>query len=157
MQRWQPTDRSECFLLQGRQVLTGVSLFVSGGATLSLPGVTTYAKPDGGIDRYFRASEAGSVLNLPALTTLSGIGDWLRPEALSGGRVNLPALTTVTDSYLAIWSDGINSVMNLPVLTTLSNTSGKYSYLTASNGGTVLAKPEPAPEKFPVTPAGKRF
>ena len=51
--------------------IDGASLFATGGATLSLPGVTNYSNS---IDDIFRADGEGSVLSLPNLSLITNGG-----------------------------------------------------------------------------------
>lgn len=114
------------------------TVIVSNGATLSLPNVTSYAQSINNNNRYFRASGAGSVLNLPGITSLTDIGYWLYIQAQSGGRVNLPALATIIDSYVDMSADGNNSMLNLPAFTTFNDTNGAYGYVAATNGASLF-------------------
>ena len=134
---------SVVFVANGPTSVDGSSLTAAGGATLSLPNVTSYTK-SGEYSAYFEASDAGSLVDLPGLTSLSGLADWLRIYARSGGTVNLPHLATITNSYTDISADGagsgnVPSTINLPVLTSFSDTTGNpYGYLSATNGGRVV-------------------
>lgn len=94
---------------------SGVS--VSGGITVSLPGVTNYQARNS----ILQASGTGSVLVLPNLSVLSDIvaGDSGSVQALSGGEVSLPEMQAITvnpASKISLLADGRGSLLNLPAL-----------------------------------------
>ncbi len=120
--------------------IDGSSLFVSSGATLSLPNVASYAAANG---TYFQVTGSGSVITLSGLTSVSATTNFLYIFGRSGGRVNLPALATITNNYVDISADGadasnVPSTINLPALTSFSDTTGPYGYLSATSGGDII-------------------
>ncbi len=145
------------FLAEGTASIDGVSLVVTAG-TLSLPGVTSYTHTAGTINdtAILRATGAGSVLDLPNVTMVTGgddVNDQLLIEALSGGRVNLGQATqlvvpTTGDTRartIRVQADGTNSRVDLSAMTSFIDSSlGTYggsnpgiSLLAATNGGTI--------------------
>lgn len=97
------------------------------GATLSLSNVNCYTK-SGNFDAYFQADGAGTVLNLPGLTRLSGLGYYQRVYSRGGGRVNLPKLPTITDSYVYLSSDGADAA-------SVPSTTARRINFVVSNAG----------------------
>jgi len=124
----------------GATTMNGASLYASGGATLSLPGVTSYAYSTYYIGQpRWQASGAGSEILLANLTSISNVTQsWLYIQAQSGGEISLPALASITNGYVSISSDGTGSVVNLPALTSFSITNGDYGYLSATDGGQII-------------------
>jgi hypothetical protein len=117
--------------------IDGASLYVSGGAVLSLPGVVSYQA--GCANIYWQANGTGSVLELTALTSLQEptCDDSLRIQGLSGGQVILSNAVTIqaaAGGAVSVQADGSNSVVNLSALST---NEGELS-LEASGGGGVL-------------------
>ena len=97
-----------------------------------------------------QATGAGSVLSLPALTTLTentnNDNSFLHILATSGGSVQLPALTQINGGAagsspgpIQFESDGAASQLNLGALTSFAEAGRLYyrSSLQATNGGTV--------------------
>ncbi len=110
---------------------------VGGGAVVTLPGLGSYAKGTTCVGVIWQASGAGSVLDLSALTSLSG-GPCatLSIQALSGGAViasNLPSITDGTVNFLA---DGTNSRVDLGGLQQSLATSRAVTF-EARNSGTM--------------------
>ena len=135
--------------LTGLTNANGSSFLVSGGASLSLPALTSFT---GGVNYgdTLQATGAGSVLSLPALTTLTentnNDNSFLHILATSGGSVQLPALTQINGGAagsspgpIQFESDGAASQLNLGALTSFAEAGGLYyrSSLQATNGGTV--------------------
>ena len=130
--------------LSGLTDIGGDSFYVSGGATLSLPAVTSYSEGGGAFaSATFKATGAGSVLNLPNATSVTGSTGYLAElsvQALAGGEVNLPALTNIPGGEVALESDGPGSQLNVPLLANFQS-QGTYLFtpaLQATNHGTVL-------------------
>jgi adhesin/invasin len=102
--------------------ITEASLLVSNGATLSLPNVTSYLT-----NGTFQASNSGSVLSLPALTTVTvGSGGWSM-NAVTGGTVNVSALTSLdsgNDSFNI--TDTGTSTFVAPNLTSLYGVNATF-------------------------------
>ena len=110
------------FSLPHLTTVDGSSLTAAGGATLSLPNVTSYTK-SGEYSAYFEASDAGSLVDLPGLTSLSGLADWLRIYARSGGKVNLSNVAGVTNSYLDVSADATGSTIDLSGLQSIASST----------------------------------
>ena len=74
----------------------GSNFLVSGGASLTLPGLASYAGGLGYTDT-LQATGTGSVLSLPKLASITGettnYYSFTQVQALAGGNVQLPALT----------------------------------------------------------------
>jgi fibronectin-binding autotransporter adhesin len=99
--------------------IDGSSLSVSGGASLALPQLTSYSTANGNT---FQASGTGSLLDLPAMTSVA-ISNYLNILANQGGHIDLsglPSLTTSTSGGLTITADGSNSEIDLSHVTSLS-------------------------------------
>ncbi len=115
--------------LAGLTDADGASLLVSGGATLSLPALTSYTA--GGGTSTLSASGSGSLLSLPKLATLTGIngyGSLVQVEALSGGSVEMPALTQISGGPVHLTSDGTGSVLDVAALSSYTGTSGDANF-----------------------------
>ena len=121
----------------------GSNFLVSGGASLTLPGVTSYAGVVGTTDT-LQATGSSSVLSLPKLTTItedtSNGNSWTRIQALAGGSVQLAALAQVSYGPVLLESDGSGSQLNVSALASFQGRDGdgNGSTLQASNGGTIL-------------------
>jgi hypothetical protein len=114
------------------------SLYVSGGAVLSLPGLRSYGgRTDCGSSTW-QASGAGSVLDLSGLTNLAG-GDCgsVNIQALSGGQVVLSNVVRIPDSNVSVLADGTNSVVDLSSLVDYLGSS-KSLALEARSGGSIV-------------------
>jgi YD repeat-containing protein len=111
------------------------SVIAEGGATLSLPGVTSYQAPG---NTTLEATGAGSALDLPNLTTFTAASYPDTVEALGGGTVNLPGLVSLT-AYVNLEADGSGSQVNLPALTSFTGGHGLFTStsISAANGGTL--------------------
>ena len=115
--------------------VSGSSLVAEGGATLSLPNLTTYTQ---GGNATFEATGVNSLLNLSALTTVGSLFGWT-VDALAGGTVNLSGLSTIDDpgANLHFGANGTGSQLNLSALT--SYTGSNDSDLAVTGSGTVMA------------------
>jgi phage/plasmid primase-like uncharacterized protein len=116
--------------------INGANLSVSGGAVLSLPAVVGFQA--GCANPIWQANGAGSVLELPGLTSLQGANcglfNALNLEALSGGQVLLTNVVTIVSDPVSVLSEGTNSVVDLSGLTS----NGGSLNVDASGGGSVL-------------------
>ena len=118
------------------------NITVSGGATLSLPDLTSYASDGSDVTTTLEATGTGSSLTLVKLASVTeGAGDYAAQtqfEALAGGTVTLSALQTINTGTVILEGDGTGSVLNVAALTSFEQTGGwTDSTLQASNGGTV--------------------
>ena len=125
--------------LDGVTNIDGAHLSVSGGAVLTLPGVRSFRNSIECCGAQWIATGAGSVLNLPGLTNLSGsaLSWYMNLQALAGGQVVLSNVVTIPDSYLSVLADGPNSVVDLSGLTDYLGINSTLA-LEARNGGTIL-------------------
>ena len=71
--------------------VNSTSLFASGGGTLFLPSVTSYAQPAGGTGT-IQASGIGSHIDLTTVTALTGASGSWAISALAGGLIELDGL-----------------------------------------------------------------
>ena len=147
-------------MIGGLTAYNSANITVSGGASLSLPGVTSYAGND--MTTTLEATGAGSSLSLADLATVTeafnGYPAWTEFEALAGGSVTMSSLQTIDTGTVVLEGDGTGSILNVPALTSFTETGGQtYSTLQASNGGTVdvsslasLSEREPEPRRHRV-------
>ena len=134
----------------------GLNLEATDGQTLSFPALTTYSIAVGAYSANClrRATGAGSVLDLPNLTTITtGTSNeayvWI--EATGGGLVDLPAVTTLrtpASTYgglprgVSVSADGAGSTVDLTGLLIFENLAGPSgSILDAQNGGIIQLNP----------------
>jgi hypothetical protein len=112
------------------------SFYVTGGELLTLPGVVACQAACGNVT--WEASGAGSVLELPALTSLQEptCYDTLTIHGMSGGQVILSNAVSIApgNGYVSVEADGSNSLVNLSALAT----NLAVLSLEASGGGSVL-------------------
>ena len=93
----------------------GSSLYAESGGQLTLPNLTSYDS-----NGYFEAVDAGSVLDVSALTTLTQtLGNW-HVNALTGGELNLSGISNLTSTAGISIDDTGNSLLIDPNLKTLS-------------------------------------
>jgi hypothetical protein len=119
-------------LVNGTTTVSGASLYAEGGATLSLPNLTTYAETD---NTTFEATGANSQLNLSGLTSLGSMTNYWHAYALAGGTVNLSGLATINEpnAPLQFNVNGNGSQLNLSALTSFTaNPGSSYLYVTGS-------------------------
>ena len=109
---------------------------VTGGASVTLSGLNNFTKECYGAN--WTVSGSNSVLNLPALTNITGQPcNFPTIQAEAGGQILAPNLVSIQAGPLAFQADGTNSLINLSGLT---NCSGQGTYLVSfevSSGGTV--------------------
>ncbi|MBX9581928.1 MAG: M10 family metallopeptidase C-terminal domain-containing protein, partial [Gemmataceae bacterium] len=134
----------------------GAQFIASGGADIVLTAAATY-RPAGGIDAAFRATGAGSTVDLRNLTTITpGAFDGvLFVQAQNGGLVDLRAVAQIADDpvgdnrnvAVVVQADGSGSTVDLSALTVfLDRRPGNpspahidaYGHLEATNGGRVV-------------------
>lgn len=88
------------------------SIFITGDAVLSLPGLTSYS--GGGIDRVWRATGAGSEIIFPNLASLNATTyHRILVDALDGGKVDLSSLPSIGPANMWFLADGANSQIDL--------------------------------------------
>ena len=92
------------YTLAGVNTLLAPSLYVNNSARLTLPAVSTITTPSGENSGHLYATGFGSTLNLPNLTTVGSLANWLYIEASQGGQISLPLLNSVTNTYPTVFN-----------------------------------------------------
>ena len=129
--------------LSGLTAADGSSFLVSGGASLTVAALTSYAGPIN-FTATWEATGSNSLLSftkLAAITEDTGsYSSHTLIEALSAGDVELAKLATISGGPVALESDGSASKLNAPVLTSVTgHIFQQYSStLQASNSGSLL-------------------
>ncbi|HEX3727966.1 MAG TPA: hypothetical protein VHV08_17060 [Pirellulales bacterium] len=103
--------------------LTNDNITVAGGGNLNLSAVTSYSNSAG----YYtlEATDVGSLLSMPALTTLTTTGNnQINVLAVSKGHVTFAALTSVTTGPVYFFTSGSGGQIDVSALTTLHGTVG---------------------------------
>jgi hypothetical protein len=133
---------SNTTLISGGSVdIDNANLSVSGGATLSLPGVLNCAYTAQAV---WQASGMGSVLALTGLTNMVGPyydynTDALLIQALAGGEVDLGGLISIS-GVVQVQASGSGTEVNLSALQVFDGEDGDApSQLQPGEGGTILA------------------
>ena len=113
-------------------IVDSSSLYVQNGASLALPLVAGYAKPQWNLDAYWIATGPGSTLSLPGLSGLGSVAHYhvgLWVQASQGAHVNLPGLKSIgTPSQdVEFQADGKGSQIDLSGLTTDTPAGGSIS------------------------------
>lgn len=117
--------------------LTAGDLLVSGGGVLTLPSLASHIHQTGCAAHTWEVNGAGSVLNLPALTELSGADcGVLAFEASAGGTIVMSNLSTIADGRLSFLADGTNSRIALDTLRQSLATTRTVDF-EARNRGTI--------------------
>jgi len=121
------------FSVTGTTTISGASLYAQSGATLSLSQLTSYTEPNEETTSTLQASGTGSVLSLPALTSIAVTGHLATTDvqALSGGDLKLPLVAQLSGS-VDVESEGASSTIHLSSLTGFNGGS-----LTVTSQGTV--------------------
>ena len=126
-------------LFNGSVQADGADLEAAGGSVLTIP-ITSFDQTGGSVR--FRASQAGSVLDLSTLTSIAGSTTNFRDvtmEALSGSLLDLGSLSSITRpsnfSNVRISADGAGSEVDLS--SHADFTSGAVTDVTTLNGGTI--------------------
>jgi RHS repeat-associated protein len=117
------TGSSVNVTVNGAINISAASVYAQNGATLDLATLTSYTGAAGGGNTNLDASGAGSILDLPDLTTLTGGipyygGGVVTVAGEQGGDVDMPALTTNGGQPIAIQATAsgtvqINQLTNL--------------------------------------------
>ncbi len=121
--------------LSGVTNINNASIFVNGGSSLSLPGVTSYAI-DSFFSRNLRANGTGAVLSLPNLADITSNGS-LRIEGINSGQVDLSGATSI-DGAARIISSGTGGQVDISAVTSFVNSTGGFSELTTFSNGQIL-------------------
>ena len=117
------------------------SLYVSGGATVSLPQLTSYNNTASFGTANLEATGSGSTLSFSALTSLATVGpvytNSIDIEALQGGQVLLPTLGSVSpaNSNVSLIATGSGSQIGVAALMQFNAFDGD---LKVTSGGTIL-------------------
>ena len=120
---------SEILTLGNIITFAGNNITVSGGATLSLPGLTGYSS-NSASNAVLEATGIGKhsdPANLTSLTVPSSYGSMTRFEALAGGTVTLTGLTSINTGTVLLESDGTNSTLNVSNLAGFTENGGLNS------------------------------
>ena len=132
---------AESLTLASITSFVGDNITVSGGATLSLPGLTGYSSNSGSMTT-LEATGMGSILNLANLTSItvpSSYGSQVQFEALAGGTVTLTGLTSINTGTVLLESNGAGSTLNVSNLAGFTDNGGYIrSTLQAINSGTIV-------------------
>ena len=110
------TGSSVNLTANGSTTISEASLFAIGGATLSLPQMTSYTAANFAT---FQADGAGSVLDVSALTTVTQQGNW-KINATNGGEVKLTGMTSLgnfADGTVFITDTGGSTLLDSNVAT----------------------------------------
>ena len=134
----------------------GDGFSVVGGATISLPQLTSYTQSAGtGTAVVFQANGAGSVLDLGSLTQITGgttYGTSLLILAANGGQVDLGSVANIIDPAsgntsqrsFQIEATGTNSLIDLSGLAqVVDQNSDALSSISAMNSGTISLSTQP--------------
>src|SRR5262249_56182299 len=97
----------------GETTMNTANLYVSGGATLTLPDLTSYS---GGSGATLEATGTGSVLDLSHITTFAGGNGLVNVAAVGGGRVDLSGVTAITAGNTQLVGDGADSPLDVSQL-----------------------------------------
>ena len=117
---------------------TDGNINVNNGAAVTMPALQNYAKFCSGA--FWTVSGSNSVLNLPALTNITGQAcNYPVIAAVDGGQVILSNVWSILAGPLGFQADGSNSVINLDRLTTCSGQNPYQVTFEASAGGTIEA------------------
>ncbi len=133
------TDNGATPDFSGLTSLDGLNVVVTGGGTLALPTISSYAGAN--YDTTLQASDPNSKLDLSHVTTLKGGGTYnaLNIRALGGGKVDLSAVTSHPTGRILVLADGANSVVDLSQAPKLIADGYWNSALEARNSGTIKA------------------
>src|SRR5262245_2040566 len=131
------TGSGTTFIADGATTINTANLYVSGGATLTLPDLTSYS---GGSGATLEATGTGSVLDLSHITTFAGGNGLVNVAAVGGGRVDLSGVTAITAGNTQLVGDGADSLLDVSQLASLGDPNYDF-YLYATNGGTVRLAP----------------
>ncbi len=143
------TGAGTSFTASGTTVIDNADVYATAGATVTLPGVTSYTNAVNNAT-VLEASGVGSVLSLPHLTSITTATlayyfyaysyALTEVQALAGGDVELPALTSINGGQDQLTSDGAGSVLNVSALTSFSGSvpfQNYGSFLHVTNHGTL--------------------
>ena len=118
--------------------IDGLGLEALNGGSLSLPAVTSYAKPAPCVLVVWQASGSNSVLDLPAAVIVAGSNcAGFTIQALGGGVLRLTNVASISEGALTFLADGSNSLLDLSALQQSPGTLRTVSF-EARNGGTIL-------------------
>ena len=119
---------------------SATTLQADGGGTLTASALTSI----GGADVVVEASGGGSLVSLPALTTITAdtthANSLTQVQAIIGGDIELPALTQVNGGPVLFRSNGAGGKLDIAALSSLVGPAGQNSATTleADGGGSLL-------------------
>jgi hypothetical protein len=112
------------------------SIAVLNGASVTLPSLQTFGKNCNGAN--WTVSGSNSVLNLPALTNITGNAcSYPVIQATAGGQLLATNVVSVIAGPLAFQADGAGSLIDLSKLSNCSGQNPYYLTFEASGGGTL--------------------
>jgi hypothetical protein len=117
--------------------IDSTNVHVNSGGSLALPNIASYTIAAGS-GNTLQASGNGSVLNFPALTTITNqSGNTLNLQALNGAQAEFPALTSIaiTSGSAFLDSEQTGSLLSVP---TLASVGGSGNFLKLFGGGAVV-------------------
>ncbi|MBI1176792.1 hypothetical protein GC207_05060 [bacterium] len=119
------------------------SISVTNGAVVTVASLSTYARGGSCNAKAWLVRDAGSVLDLPALTYLTG-GTCARldVQAMNGGQLLLSNLSGIPSGGVKVLADGAGSLVDLSSLDSFLNPLSK-SQLVATNAGRILLNVDP--------------
>ncbi|MFI5458474.1 MAG: SdrD B-like domain-containing protein [Isosphaerales bacterium] len=127
--------------------INGSSLYVSGGGSLSLPGVSSIANGEyyGGTYLEVVDTSAGGALDLPNLTTVSGYYGVTIEAAGAQSQINLPALTSfdideggqleAVDNGTINLNPGLTSLTGVTIVVDGTGTLPTSQFASVTDGG----------------------
>ena len=128
------------FTATGATNVDGAAMLARTGATIMLPGVTSYTGDSALESPGMEAVGAGSVIDLPNLTTMSGNTISDRPaldiRVRAGAQVKLASVTNISGGVTVIAAEGAGSEVDLSSLANFT-AGGSLGSSIRADGGTV--------------------
>lgn len=115
-------------------------LYASGGAIVTLPGITSMGANDSG-DSYIDANGAGTSVTFANLLTVAKQDPYrIHFRAYDNGSLSIPLLTSLAAGNAELRAtDG--GTVNMPMLSNFSPPSGSFNYIASYGGGNVNIAP----------------
>jgi hypothetical protein len=120
--------------------ISGSSLYATGGGQIILPQIVDYAGDGRDFFTTFEAKGAGSLIALPALTSLVGntfVNDALFINVKEGGQIKMPKLPIIASGKVQMSAEQSGSLIDLPLLNTFLRDGRGESWLKALDGGKI--------------------
>ena len=120
--------------------ISGSSLYATGGGQIILPQIVDYAGDGRDFFTTFEAKGAGSLIALPALTSLVGntfVNDALFINVKEGGQIKIPKLPIIASGKVQMSAEQSGSLIDLPLLNTFLRDGRGESWLKALDGGKI--------------------